>query len=202
VKLDVVGEARLAADVDRGLQIVGEMKMLEQELAAIEARLEAAGLNGDQVELADPEREGRQFLARGSHAVVPVIFTADLLVKSFQVESDTHNAIIRALGPEKWDKFREFFRTIRICKTLFDNGKIFRAKAAEILGPVLAPKFISACLQRDKDRIPKSQVKIDWSRATAIAPESSERGERDARQSREGSGERGGRLANESEVAS
>ena len=163
------GSQMLRADVDRGLQIVGELKMLQDELALIEARLEAAGLEGEQVELIDPEREGRQYLARGSAAIVPVVFTADLLVKSFQAESETHRELISAMA-EHWHEFRKFFRVVRVCKTLFDSGKTFRAQAAEILGN-RAPEFISACLQRDKEGVPKSQVKIDWHRAAAIAAE-------------------------------
>lgn len=159
--------AVVRADVDRGLQIVGEQKMLQDELERIETRLEAAGLEGEQVELNDPDREGRQFIARGSAATVPVVFTADLLVKSFQVESAVHQAILAALPPNHLDKFRQLFRSVRTFKTLFESGKEFRAKAAELLGDK-APAFISACLQRDKDGIPKSQVKIDWSRAEEI----------------------------------
>jgi hypothetical protein len=156
------------ADVDRGLQIVGELKMLQDELDRIEARLEAAGLEGEQVELNDPDREGRQFLARGSAAVVPVVFTADLLVQSFQVDSDIHRRIVLAIPAGHY--VRDFFRSVRVYKTLFDSGKQFRAKAAELFGDS-APTFISACLQRDKDGIPKSKVKIDWHRAEEIKRE-------------------------------
>lgn len=158
----------IRADVDRGLQIVGELDMLQKELEQIETRLEAAGLEGEQVELNDPDREGRQFIARGSAATVPVVFTADLLVKSFQVDSDVHRKIVAAMPATHLDKFRQLFRSVRTFKTLFESGKEFRAKAAELLGKD-APAFISACLQRDKEGIPKSQVKIDWSRAGVAA---------------------------------
>jgi hypothetical protein len=155
------------ADVDRGLQIVGQIDMLKKELELIETRLEAAGLNGEQVELNDPEREGRQFLAHGSKSVVPVVFTADLLVQSFQVGSAQHHKIIAALPPNHY--VREFFRSVRTFESLYSSGKIFRAKAAELLGKD-APQLITACVRRDKEGVAKSQVRIEWNRATPIAP--------------------------------
>jgi hypothetical protein len=161
------------ADVDRGLQIVGELKMLQEELDRIEARLEAAGLDGEQVELNDPDREGRQFLARGSEKIVPVVFTADLLVQSFQDNSDVHRRIVLAIPAGHY--VRDFFRPVRVFKTLFDSGKQFRAKAAELFGES-APTFISACLQRDKESIPKSKVVIAWDRAEEIGSQKSEIG--------------------------
>lgn len=149
----------LRADVDRGLAIVEEIKGLELELEAIESRLEQAGLQGDQIELIDPEREGRQFLAKGSDAIVPVVFTSDLLVKSFADASAAHAAIETSAE----GKLASFFKPVKTWKTLFDSGKIFRRKAAEILGDE-GPAFVSACVQRDKHGIPKSATKIEWNR--------------------------------------
>jgi hypothetical protein len=158
------------ADVDRGLQIVDEMARLKDELDKIEARLEAAGLEGEQVELNDPDREGRQFIARGSAKTVPVVFTADLLVGQFQVDSEVHRGILRSMTHDGLNHFRSFFRSVRVFKSNFESGKAFRTKAAELLGKE-APAFISACLQRDKEGIPKSKTKIDWQRAEAIKTE-------------------------------
>lgn len=153
----------LRADIDRGLQIVDQIEMLERELKAIEARVEATALQGEQVELVDAEREGRQYLARGSVEIVPVIFTADLLVKSFADRSATFDRIATST-PRNRGALTRFFQPVSTWKTLFESGKEFRAKAAEILGAD-APAFVSACLQRDKHGIPKSQTKIEWGRA-------------------------------------
>lgn len=155
----------ISADVDRGLYLLARIDALKAELAQIEARLEKAGLEGDQIELVDPEREGRQFLAKGSEAIVPVVFTADLLVKSFSDGSDTALKISQSLRDHSLGRF---FRRVVTWKALIDSGKQFRKEASEWLGPD-APQFISACLQRDKHGIPKSQVKIEWSRAVARA---------------------------------
>lgn len=156
-------------DVDRGLEIVVQIEALKKELEAIEDRLEAAGLKGEQIELMDPEREGRQYLAHGSECVVPVVFTADLLVKTFQKGSAVHQKIEAAAGTSAI--LASFFKESVTFKSLFDSGKIFRRQAEEILGEQAGPKFITACLARDKQGIPKSAVKIEWERAEVTAKE-------------------------------
>jgi hypothetical protein len=40
-----------------------------------------------------------------------------------------------------------------------------RAKAAGVLGAG-APAFVTACLQRDKNGIPKNKIAVEWARAT------------------------------------
>ena len=157
----------VAADVDRGLAIKKLIADLATELAAIEDRLVKAGLAGDQVELEDAEREGRQWLARGSGQIVPVVFTADLLTQSFANGSIIHGKIVDALGEHP---IGHFYRRVSGFATQFESGKKFRAHAVEMLGKG-APRFISACLRRDKDGTPKSQIRIEWDRAAAIAAE-------------------------------
>lgn len=154
----------VAADVDRGLVIKKQIAELALELAEIEDRLVKAGLAGDQVELEDPDREGRQWLARGTEQIVPVVFTADLLVNSFANGSIVQGKIMDALGEHPMGNF---FRRVTGFVTQFDSGKKFRAHATEMLG-ASAPKFISACLRRDKEGTPKSQIRIEWDRATEL----------------------------------
>lgn len=155
----------IKADVDRGLEIVAEQKRLKKELEKIQERLEKAGLAGDQVALEDDERDGRQFLATGSQKIVPVIFTADLIMKSFQEGSPAHAEISSAIP----DMFflRRFYAPAEKWESAIDSGKIFRKRADELFGKA-APAFISACLSRDKDGVPKSQIKVDWSRASEV----------------------------------
>lgn len=152
----------LAALVDRGIVIKAQMKTLAEELKTIEAKLKAAGLESDHAELKDASREGRQFLARGSRSIVPVIFTADLLVKSFAPESVNHRAIEAAAGAH----FAHFFALKPTYETLFDDGKTFRTEADRMLGEA-APPFITACLQRGRGGVPKSAVKVEWEQAMA-----------------------------------
>lgn len=150
----------IKSDVDRGIEIRKLMIDLKKEFDAIEARLEEAGLNGEQKELEDAEREGRQYLAKGTSAIVPVIFTADLLRGSFQADSATHHKIdLAAKG-----NIRQFYKRVSAFANLFDNGKNFRAHATEVLSEH-APAFITACVARDKQGIAKSAVKVDWDRA-------------------------------------
>ncbi len=152
--------------VDRGLEIIEQIEILELELKGLQLQLEAAGLAGEQVELADPDREGRQFLAKGTEAIVPVVFTADLLVKSFALDSAVEDRINTSLGGHQRLRSHFFTRYV-IFKTSIDSGKEFRRQAGEVLGEK-APAFVSACLQRDKHGIPKSQVKIEWTRAGRV----------------------------------
>lgn len=153
---------QIAADVERGLEIVAEQAALKAELAKIEDRLETAGLEGDQIPLQDEEREGRQFIARSGAHEVPIVFTADLLVKSFPQGSKQHDAILDTHIPP--GAFKQFYLPVTNYKSVIDSGKNFRSVAAELLGKA-APLFISACLQRGKGGIPKSQTRIEWDRA-------------------------------------
>lgn len=151
------------ADVDRGLEIIALQEALKKELAEIESRLEKAGLKGTQIELEDAEREGRQFLATGTTRIVPVVFTADLIMGSFADNSAKHLKAKAAAG----EHLREFYLPSTTWEGRFDSGKIFRKKAAEIFGEEAGPAFVSACLARDKFGVPKSQTKIEWKRAAA-----------------------------------
>jgi hypothetical protein len=153
----------IRADVDRGVAIIKEVAKLKKELESIDARLIDAGLHGPQTELEDPELEGRQYLAKGEGHIVPVVFTSDLLVKTFAAESAQAKKIEAVVGGQ----MDAFFAQIITRKTLFDSGKTFRAKAAEILGDK-GPELVTACVARDKHGIPKSQQKVEWARAKAL----------------------------------
>jgi hypothetical protein len=156
------------ADVDRGLEIRDEIEKLEVELKDIDARLKEAALLGEQVELTDADREGRQFLATGSERIVPVILTSDMIVGEFAMTSDRQMTVMDSLHSfdDRHEKFIEFFKPVRKFENRFDSGKKFRALAAEILGEK-APAFITACVARDKDGIPKSAIKVMWDDAKA-----------------------------------
>jgi hypothetical protein len=148
--------------VDRGLEIRAQIEALEAEMGEIESTLRAAGLAGEQVELNDTERDGRQFLAGGTVHIVPVVFTSDLVAQSFQDGSAVHlRAQDAAAG-----LLTEFYRPVTTWKMLARTGKAFRRDAAALLSEK-APAFVSACLQRDKNGIPKSQIKVEWDRAEA-----------------------------------
>lgn len=157
----------LRADVDRGLEIVGKIGELQDELKGIEARLQAAGLQagtrGEHQPLKDAERDGKCWLARGSTATVPLIFTADKIIGSFAANGARHEAIRAAAN----GRMLEFFKPVNKFESKFDDGKRFRLAANEILGPQ-APAFITACVARDSAGIPKSDVRILWGEAEAM----------------------------------
>lgn len=144
--------------VDRGLAIRSEMERLKQELKSIEARLETYGLAGRHEELKDADREGRRWLARGSKLIVPVIFTADKIIGTFQANSPTHERILAASN----NLLRFFYDPVTTYENRFKDGKQFRSRADALLGPEKGPRFITACLAVDKHGIPKSDIKILW----------------------------------------
>lgn len=156
--------ARAIADlVDRGMEIRKQIKALEKEFKQIEEKLEKAGLEGDQVDLKDADREGRRFLARGSRVIVPVIFTADKLVQSFAAGSPIEQKIRAKSG----GFFADFWKPVNAFETLFKDGKRFRAQARELLADG-APAFITACVSRDKFGVAKSDAKIAWDDAEEV----------------------------------
>ena len=150
----------IKADVDRGLEIRATVEKLAKEMKEITARLTQAALHGEQVELTDADREGRQYLATGTERVVPIILTADKLIGEFAANSEKHKTIL-AVTPDRLGPLLEFFKPVNKFENRFDNGKKFRARAFELLGKD-APQFITACVARDKDGIAKSDIKIMW----------------------------------------
>jgi len=153
----------LSKSVDRGLEIRALMQELKDELDTIEECLRHAALAGEQVELEDPDREGRQFLARGTESTVPVVLTADMVAQTFADGSKTHARLAEVAG----EKLGQFYRAVTTWKILSKTGKAFRLEAMAILGNE-APAFITAALARDKNGIPKSQIKVEWDRAEDI----------------------------------
>lgn len=150
--------------VDRGLEIVVQLEHLQKELKLIEERLKQAALQGEQIELIDEEREGRQYLAHGTTAIVPVVLTADLLVQSFADGSPTHARAAQIAG----DRLGQFYRAVTTWKMLAPGGKAFRREAAAILGPQAGAQLVTAVTARDKNGIPKSQIKVEWDRKQEI----------------------------------
>ena len=150
-------------DVDRGLEIRAQLETLTTELKDIQMRLAHAALHGEQIELTDADREGRQYLAHGTTAIVPVILTADKLMGEFVANSPKHELVkLAARG-----KLLDFYKPANKFVNKFDNGKKFRATAAELLAEH-APSFITACIARDKDGIAKSDIKIMWDQHDAV----------------------------------
>lgn len=149
--------------VDRGIVLRAEIKEREIELKKIEKKLSEHGLKSEHQELKDSDREGRRYLARGSKLEVPIIFTADNLVKSFKHDTDMHRQILSAADGHLHD----FYSLTQTYEINFDTGKKFRTTADSILGKA-APAFITACLARDKHGIPKSSIKITWDDAEEI----------------------------------
>jgi hypothetical protein len=154
---------RVAGLVDRGFALRNRIAALQEELEQIEGYLIEAAKEGEQVLLADEDREGRQFLATGSEVVVPVVFTADKITASFKNRGALHDRILNLIG----GKITQFYAPVTTWEMLAAGGKVFRRKADELLGKD-GPALVTACLARDKHGIPKSDIKIEWKRAEGI----------------------------------
>lgn len=150
---------QISADVARGLELREQIKSAQAELKTIEKRLEAAGLEGEQVPLQEADREGRQFLARSVKAgvIVPVVFESDQIIASVVVGTELHGRLSGMAG----EHLPKFFAASNKLDRVQKDGQAFRKLARETFEHT-APVFINACLQRDKAGIPKSRTIIAW----------------------------------------
>jgi hypothetical protein len=159
----------IAELVDRGIELRDRIAKDFAELEEIEKKLVTAGHDagreGEHEELKDADREGRRWLARGSQLVLPVIFTADMIINSFTRNTDIHQKIEAIAG----GRLPDFYKPVNKFENRFDSGKTFRTKAQEVFGPS-APAFITACISRDKLGIAKSAVKVDWDHLEPATP--------------------------------
>jgi hypothetical protein len=125
------------------------------EKDGIEARLELYALNQRGEPLADAKREGRKVTLHGKRYSLPVIFTSDLLIKSFKEGSPKHKELLAILSAPSVSsvtseemaeqQLRLFFDPPNTWTVKQEDGQKFRAAAAEMLPEDIAPKFIAAC---------------------------------------------------------
>ena len=154
---------QIQSDVDRGLAIASQIKDLQGELKIIEKRLEQAALEGVTEPLQDEAREGRQFIAIGSEARLPVIIESDQIIASYSPETEISKTLNTLCGAERENLYRACTKYERVPK----DGKAFRAAAFAHFGADLGAKIISASISRDKNGIPRSRIIIPWDRAKA-----------------------------------
>jgi len=151
--------------VDRLIELRREIARLEKEQKALEEDLKTLALADptNHEELKDPEREGRQYIVRGTDYALPVIITADLIVGEFKDASQIHKRIEAITG-----EVRPFFKIARTWKNQHKNsGKKFRSAVREALGKD-AERFISAAVARDKHNQPISRITIDYDHAETL----------------------------------
>ncbi len=154
---------QITADVDRGLAVVAEIEALRDELRAIESRLQQAALASPTVPLENEEREGRQFLARGSTATLPVVIESDQVIASFPADGPIHSTLCRLCGGG--DRLAPIFRLVAKFERVPKDGHAYRLALREHFDPLLAPEILAATLQRDKNGVPRSRVYAAWDRA-------------------------------------
>lgn len=161
---------QISTDVARGIIIRQQIKDLQAELKTIEKRLESAGLEGSQIPLQEEDREGRQFLARSPQAgvVVPVVFESDQIVASCRVGDQLHTGLMAFAETYPGTNVSQFYQTVTTLQRVPKDGQAFRKLAREQLGPNAAT-FVSLCLQRDKEGIPRSRTIIAWDNAKPLS---------------------------------
>lgn len=173
---------------DRLVEIEREIKKLTAEKKGIEARLEAYALKQTEEHkpLKDESREGRKVTLSGARFRLPVVFSSDLLIGSFQEGSPKHKELLgiiaadvaldaKAAPGQELEQFspdsilRKFFSPPTKWESRFEDGVKFRAAVSYWLKPAHAAKFVAACRQVDKFDIPKSKTTFDFKAAADSA---------------------------------
>ena len=165
--------------IDRAKVIKQELSALTEELKLIEAKLSKFAQTQEHEDLKDKEREGKQVVLRSSRWALPVRFTSDELIGSFQEGSLKHRELLNILDDEPGiedEDVREallmrFFNKPSKWERKFDDGQKFRAAVGEWLSKEIGPKFIAACRQVDKHGIPKSKTVVALDDATGVESE-------------------------------
>ena len=151
----------LAALVDEAIELRAQIAQRQARLKEVESLIEAAALEGPHEDLAESDREGKQFRATSATGrVLPVIFTSDALIASFQDRSDKHRELESLAGGQS--TLQRLFKRPSKWEIMFSDGHKFRAAAKELLGESAAILFVQACRQVDKAGIPKSSTKFAW----------------------------------------
>jgi hypothetical protein len=163
--------------VDRLLELEKQLKELAAEKKEIEERLEAWALEHTEEHkpLEDAGREGRRVMLSGRRCRVPLVFTSDLIIGSFQDGSPKHRELLGILSGDEYTDpdarpalLEKFFKKPSKWEVRIDDGAKFRACVAEWLHPNTAPKFLAACKAVDKHGIAKSKTGFDFKAAQAI----------------------------------
>lgn len=157
--------AEIPVLVDRLKEINGQIEELTAEKKRIEIALSKAAQTMPHETLKDESREGRRVMMPGRKWRVPVVFTSDSIIGSFQDGSAKHTELLGLAGKQ----LETFFKPPCKWENRFKNGQEFRKAAAEHLAPDIAPKFIVACRQTDKDGIAKSSTVVAIDEAEAVS---------------------------------
>jgi seryl-tRNA synthetase len=151
--------------VDRLKEINGQIEDLTREKKEIEIRLSKAAQAMPHEPLKDTKREGRRVSLSGRKWRIPVVFTSDSLIKSFQDKSAKHRELEAIAG----EHLGHFFKSPAKWETRFEDGQRFRKEASEMLGEKAAA-FIVACRALDKDGIAKSSTVVGIDEAEEVTP--------------------------------
>lgn len=165
-KIPPAAPGEIPALVDRLKEINAQIVALSAEKKEIEIKLSKAAQVMPHETLKDESREGRRVMLSGRKWRVPVVFTSDELIKSFQDGSAKHQELKAIAG----DKLGTFFKPPTKWETRFEDGQRFRREAAEHLDEQTAARFIVACRATDSFGIPKSKTVVALDEAEEVKP--------------------------------
>lgn len=164
---------QITADIARGIEIKAQMEKLKAELKAIEARLEAAGLQGPHVPLEDKEREGKQAILTSPTHRLAVRLESDVLVGGFEMGSDLESKVSDLLTTIQ---FNALFKPVKRYERKEADGHKFRIKAKKAIADhAVYLQLIKALRSTDADGIAKSKTVIAWDAVQVITPDAAER---------------------------
>lgn len=159
---------QITADIARGIEIKAQMEKLKTELKAIEARLEAAGLQGPHVPLEDKEREGKQAILTSPTHRIAVRLESDVLVGGFEMGSDTEKSVSSIITTVQ---FNALFKPVKRYERKEADGHKFRLKAKKAIADhAVYLQLIKALRSTDADGVAKSKTVIAWSEVEKIEP--------------------------------
>lgn len=160
---------------DRLVEISIEIEALIKEKKDIQAKLEPFALDQPHETLKDDKREGRRVTISGTRHRLPIVFTSDLLIKSFKEGSPKHKELIAILADRQEpadltadQQLKLFFDAPNTWEARYDDGQRFRKAVAEHLPEEIAAVFISACTQRDKHGVKKNNTVFDLKSVTKV----------------------------------
>ena len=158
--------------VTEGIKITAQLSQLKARRDAIAEKLRTYALAHPErhAPLKDEARGGRQVILTGSIGEqLSVLMKDDQIAQTFAHAGKQHLAIEASLQTLTM-AITPFYRSKRIWEMVPKDAVQFRAVAQSIIGEKRAPEFISACLRRNKDGVPISDVNVEWEDATTPTP--------------------------------
>lgn len=164
--------AQLQDLVTEGITITAQLSQLKARRDAIAERLRSYALAHPErhAPLKDEARGGRQVILTGSIGeTLPVLLKDDQIASTF-ADAGKQHVTIAGRADQLGVALAPFYQPRTRWEMVPKDTVKFRALALSLLGEDRAPEFLSACLRRNKDGVPISDVSVEWDAATTPKP--------------------------------